>query len=458
MGANLFTLYRIDPPGGNLSRKGISMSRRFHALLTGALVLAVCAAHGDATFDQLLQSGKYKEAIEYADQKIPAGSRTADTWVKLAQANEKLGLTEKALACYMVSWRMNPKDYESLLGAARIYNKLKQYDEALSKAKAALDQKFTGEASWEYARACIALKRPADAKKALEKVIETDPGNLVANRELGHIYFDDKQYSQAVPLLKKAYEAKKDPEVAFKIGQCYVETGSASSAVPYLKKAIEQKPTMYDAGLQLARAYHNMGKHLAAASEYDRIQGKIKLSAVDYYNMAVSFEEAGKKNEAIDTYRKAISQFGSSKQDEAILARLKVGRTDLENKKYTQSLTQFRFIVGADPKAHAVPDIYFLLADAYMGTKNSSKAIESLEKAIELDKSNIEAYARLADLYRSNNMHDKAKKTYQTMMSLRPDDPNVYLILGEYSLKAKQYSTALEHFTKATTLKKSADA
>ncbi|MBD3391528.1 MAG: tetratricopeptide repeat protein, partial [Chitinivibrionales bacterium] len=47
---------------------------------------------------------------------------------------------------------------------------------------------------------------------------------------------------------------------------------------------------------------------------------------------------------------------------------------------------------------------------------------------------------------------------YQTMMSLRPDDPNVYLILGEYSLKAKQYSTALEHFTKANTLKKSADA
>ncbi len=428
------------------------------ASITGFIFLCVSLACADATLDNLVQTGKYKEAIEYADQKIPAGSRTADVWVKIAEANEKQGLTEKALACYMVSWRMNPKDYASLLGAARIYNKLEQPNEAMDMAKKALEQNFAGEASWEYARACIALKRPADAKKALEKVIETDPSNLVANRELGHIYFEDKQYREAVPLLKKAYAASPDPDVAFKIGKSYVEANAASSAVEFLKKVLELKPTHYEAGLELARAYYGMGKHLAAASEYDKIQNRIRLTDKDYYQMAVSLEETGKKGEAVEVYRKAITAFGNSRSQEAIGARLKVGRYDLEKNNFAGALAQFSFIVEADPNARTVKDIYFLLADAYMGTKNAIRAISSLEKAIELDKSNIEAYARLADLYRQNNMHDKAKKTYEAMMALRPNDPNVYLILGEYNLNARQYSAALDNYTKSNSLKKSPDA
>jgi len=427
--------------------------------VTAAVLCCVASvSFADDTFDKLVQSGKYQEAIEYADQKIPAGARTADIWVKLADANEKLGLTEKALACYMVSWRMNPNDYASLLGAARIYNKLNQPDNAMDMAKKALELNFTAEASWEYARACIELKRPADAKKALEKVIETEPGNLVANRELGHIYYNDRQYAQAVPLLKKAYEAKPDADVAFKIGKCYVESGNASAAVDYLKKTIEQRPTYYEAGLELARAYFAMDKKLAAASEYDRIDKKIKFTPLDYYKMGVSFEESGKKDRAIAAYREAIAGYGSSKDQEAMLARQKVGREDLANKNYSSALSQFQFIAAADPSARSVNDIYFLLADAYLGTKNVPKAIESLEKAINLNKTNIEAYARLADLYRQNNMHEQAKKTYETMMSLRPDDPNVFLILGEYNLKAQKFSEALDYYTKSNNLRKSAAA
>ncbi len=439
-------------------RKEVFQMTRSLRLGLSMLCLAVSFVVADETLDNLLRSGKYKEAIEYADQKIPPASRDAGTWVKVAEANEKIGLTEKALACYMVSWRMNPNDYASLLGAARIYNKLDQPEEAMKMAEKALDQKFTGQASWEYARAAIALKRPAEAKRALEKVIETDSANIVANRELGLIYYNEKEYAKAAELLKKSYGSEPDPDVAYKIGKSYLESGNTQQAIEYLKGAIEKKKSLYQAGLDLARAYFDLGKYLAAANEYDRIKSKVKMTAEDYYKLGAALEESNKNLEAVGAYRSAIGEFGNSKSAEAINARLKVGKADLAAKKYKDALVHLRFLATADPDAKTVRDIYFLLADAYVGTNNSSQAIENLEKAISLDSKNIEAYARLADLYEKNGMQSKAKATYEKMMSLSPNDPNVYLTLGEYNLNAKKYSEAIKLFVKSNGLQKSAAA
>jgi len=420
--------------------------------------LVAVTSFGDDTFNKLFNAGKYKEAIDYADQKIPPASRDAAMWVKIAEANEKAGLIEKALASYMVSWRMNPQDYASLLGAARIYNKLQQYEEALTMAKKALDIQFTGEASWEYAQACIQLKRTAEAKQALEKVIETDPGNIIANRELGIIYYNDKQYSKAIALLAKSYERNADPNVAYQIGVCYSETGNAGSAIEYLNKALEKNGSLHEARLRLARTYFQRDQFNEAAAEYSKVATKIPFEAQDYFSLGFSLEKTGKNNEAIGAFRSAIGRYGSSKSKEAMTAYYKVGVADLEAKRYSEALSAFKYLEQADPKAVYVKDLYFLLADAYMGARNSSEAMLSLEKAIRLDASNIEAYARLADLYEKNGMQDKAKATYEKMMSLSPNDPKVYLVLGEYNLKARKFSEALDLFIKSSTLQNSAAA
>ncbi|MDR0331252.1 MAG: hypothetical protein LBH93_06040 [Chitinispirillales bacterium] len=69
-------------------------------------------------------------------------------------------------------------------------------------AESALKVNFTAEASWEYARACIALGKPGDAKKALEKVIASDSSNATANGEQSNMYYADGQFAIAIPLRK----------------------------------------------------------------------------------------------------------------------------------------------------------------------------------------------------------------------------------------------------------------
>jgi tetratricopeptide (TPR) repeat protein len=438
------------------------MINRFFGLcaLTTALGIALSAppAFSDDTFDRLIQTRKYQDALNYADAKLPSNARTADVWAKIALANEELGLTEKALACYMVGSRMDAKNYDAILGIARIYNKMGQPDNALTYAKKATDMRPTGEASWEYAKACMALKRPQEAKTALEKVIESDPSNAAASKGLAQIYWENQEYKKAIPLLKTAYASNPNPEDAYRIGMALVEENRPDSAIFYLKEAITKNPSLLNANLALARAYYQKDKFLAAANEFEKIASKVKLTAMDQFYRAVSQEKTGSNESALKAYRAAAEAFGAQKSPEAITAHLKVGNAELERKNYDAALAHFRIIAVADTGGNRVPEIQFLLADAYSGSGNLQKAIASLEKALVTDNNNVEAYARLADLYQKSGMPDKAKQIYEKIITINPNDSKIFLTLGDYNLKAKKYSDALKYYEKSYLIDKNSKA
>ncbi len=427
--------------------------------VVSAVVLCCHVIFADSTLDRLIDSEKYDEAIEYADENLPATSRTADEWAKIGRAYEKKGLEPKALATYMVSMRSHPEHYESVLGAARVSNTLEKHERAMDLAQKAMDIQFSGEASWQYARACIALDRPEKAKSALEKVIETDPGNIVANRELGNIYYNDEEYENALPLLEKAYENSKDARTALKLGRSHRLTGNSQEAISYFKKAAKEREIESQVQLELARAYYRTGDYSEAASYYDKcIETAEDATAEDYYKRAVAKENAADTKDAVEAYQDAVKQFGSDKSNNALTARAKVARYKLKQEKYQSALGHLSFIKDADPKASQVTDLYMRLAEAQKNLDKKNDAIASLEKAIEINNRNLEAYANLADLYKKVGEEEKAKQTYEKMINLSPGDPEVYLTLGNYNLEAEEYEKALQMFRKSDSLNKSPEA
>jgi tetratricopeptide (TPR) repeat protein len=426
--------------------------RRHNVCTFFALLIVVASAalvYPDATLDQLIKSKKYADAVAYAESKLPSNLRTADVWVKLGIANEELGTIEKSLACFLVASRVDVLSYDAQLGIARVYNKLNQPENALTFAKKAQELQSTGEASWEYAKACIALKKPAEAKEAMEKVVETDPSNFTASRGLADIYWQEKEYKKAIPLLKMAFLLQPNADDAYKIGRALLEANKLDSAIFFLKEAITRNPGLYSANLDLARAYFLKDKFLAAANEYEKIAGKVKLSATDQYNRGVSQEKTGSMESAIKAYRAAAEVFGLDKSPEAVASHLKVGKADLEQKNYESALAHFRAIATIDAEGTRVPEIHMLLAEAYSGVGSLTKAIASLEKALSTDNNNVEAYARLADLYQKSGMPDKAKQIYDKITAISPNDPKIYVTLGDYSLKSKKYTDALKYFEKS---------
>ncbi len=438
---------------GFMSDKKIK-NRMFKALTL--LCVMSSGLFADAAFDKLFNAGDYKAALDYADEKIAISDRDAATWVKIAKANSALGMNEKALACYLVSWRLNPNDYQSLLGCATVYNTMNQPNEALNMAKKALEVNFTAEASWEYAKACIALNRSADAKTALEKVIQNDPKNAIANRELGNIYYNEKDYIRAAPLLAKDYKKESSEAVVYKIGKSYNEAGKADSAIIFLKDAIT-KGTSTESYLELGRAYTKLGNSKEAAAAYEKVSSGL-MTGGDYYNFANAKNNSGDPSGAITLYENAISRFGETGSKEALIAREKAARSRLAGKNYDIALKYLSFIVQNDANGVVVPDGYFLLSDAYMGLNDSKNAIASLEKVISITPKNVEAYARLADLYQKANMPEKSKSVLESMVMLSPNDPGIYLNLGNYNIKVRKYIDARAMFEKSNSLKVNADA
>jgi len=429
------------------------------SLLAAFILLFVFApsAAADEEFDNLFSAKKYKEALAYAEEKLPYNKREPKLWIKVGQANEALGYMEKALACYMVAWRTVSDDYQALYLTARVYNKMEQPDDALAMAERALKINFTAEAGWEYAKACIALKRPADAKKALEKVIASDSSNVVANRELGNIYYTSGEFANAIPLMKRSYKERADGEVAFRIGRSYAEAGVPDSALVYLKIAIDRKSNVSEASRFIARARFGQKKYGEVVSGYAGVSQDI-MDAMDFYMLGFAKEKAGDAAGATAAYKSAVSMFGSDTRKEALLARANLARSLLKGKAVSFAFPHLNFIVAADDKGAVVNDIYFLLADAYVESKDNVKAIASLEKAIAVNSRNVEAYARLAELYEKNGQSDRAKNTYELMMVISPNDPKVFLTLGGYNLKAKKWKEAVAMFEKSNGLKKSAAA
>jgi len=421
-------------------------------------ILAVsCSIFSEPTLDKLIAEKKYKEAIDYAEDKIPSSQRDAATWVELAQANEATGNPEKSLACYLVAWRLDQSNYQAMLGAATVYNELGESEEALNMAKKTLDKNFTAEASWQYAKACIALNRSVEAKAALEKVIQGDSGNAIANKELGNIYFNEKAWQNALPLLKRSYLRGPNAELDYKIGKAFTGIGMPDSAIAHLNEAIAKGNAPDDATLLLARALYGRENYGEACAQYGKLAGR-GMVALDFYQAAVAAGKSGNAAAAVAYYEKATSLFGTEKSKEALLSQVKVAGARMEKKAYAQALSNYLFVVDADPHAAVVPDIYFLLADVYQAQNNGAQAIATLEKYLSINDKSVETYARLADLYQKSGMTEKAKHTLETIISLSPNDPSVYLTLGQYYLKAKKYADAYTQFDKSNTLKKSAPA
>ena len=96
----------------------------------------------------------------------------------------------------------------------------------------------------------------AEAIAAYEKVLELDPGHAAAHINLGTLYYNRQNFTQAERHYLKAIEA--DPRYAlayFDLGNVLDETGRIREAVRAYSTALQLAPTYADAHYNLALAF-----------------------------------------------------------------------------------------------------------------------------------------------------------------------------------------------------------
>jgi len=98
-----------------------------------------------------------------------------------------------------------------------------------------------------------------------------------------------------------------------------------------------------------------------------------------------------------------------------------------------------------------IPEVYWALAFVYAQSRRHQQAIESLEKAIELNRSYADAYAFMGGIYTYIGQPAKSIPLLRTAMRLNPDGGHLYfLLLGRAYLFENETEQALINLREAS--------
>ena len=110
----------------------------------------------------------------------------------------------------------------------------------------------------------------ADARKALEKVLEMNPKSPVALRQLGELELQAGNYSQAAGHLKSARQIRPDDAtLAYNLGQALAKTGDLQGARDALEASLKLTPGQIAPRILLGKVYLELKDLNAAEDQFE---------------------------------------------------------------------------------------------------------------------------------------------------------------------------------------------
>ncbi|RRJ83422.1 type IV pilus biogenesis/stability protein PilW [Aestuariirhabdus litorea] len=97
----------------------------------------------------------------------------------------------------------------------------------------------------------------------------------------------------------------------------------------------------------------------------------------------------------------------------------------------------------ADPEKELADNIR--LAKAYIQEGYTVRAIEPLNRALELDRRSAEAYSVLAIVYQIEGDHEQARYNYERALSINSNASDIQHNFGSFLYRQQQYKEAISH-------------
>ena len=119
------------------------------------------------------------------------------------------------------------------------------------------------------------LGQYVEAEKAYRNVLQLQPDNPVAQRQLGIIYFEQGQLRQAYPLLKKSSELEPDnPDVQLKLAAGYFASQDYKNARALAQQILEKQPGQLEALLLMVDTAASPDDLQETRNAIDKLQGR----------------------------------------------------------------------------------------------------------------------------------------------------------------------------------------
>jgi len=333
--------------------------------------------------------------------------------VKLKNA----GNYNEALTTFKEAIEKNPENADALYEAGWLSNELKEYDDAITYLQKAKQLKATATIFFELGYAYENSGKKSEATETYKKALELYPKYYDAEKHLGDIYYEDKNYATALNYYKRYFEASKvdDAYYYYKAGQCANNLKDYADAILYLEK--------YEPGTR-------------------------KDFAKKYTQIGYAYYMTGYNDDAINAYQKALE---ANPTDGAVLRGIAdIYYANLED--YNKALEYFNLALQYDEKNSG--DCYYKTGWIYIQQQKYEQAIVVLEKAADYDTKDADSREQLGYAYFMLNKYDEAILQFNKSIELDPQSGISYFYKGLSYASLNQKENAMEAYAQLKSIDK----
>jgi len=253
------------------------------------------------------------------------------------------------------------------------------------------------------------------------------------------------------------------------VKQMKTKTKKIASAVfilvMILAASVVAQPT--DPAIIKARAYTNSEQFDSAKEAFDALiktqpnNGDVYFYygenyLIEYYNDTVYTSKSAAINAAQKLFQKALELDPNNTAGYVGMGKISLMKNDEAGAEKYFADAQAKFPSKTNKTSTILPDkqarTLAKIAESYLivqRKKNVTKALELLQKAVELDGKNSEIYLLLGDAYLENNDGSNAISQYKMAQELNPKSPSAKLRLGNLWIRARNYSEAINYYKEA---------
>jgi len=322
-----------------------------------------------------------------------------------------------------------------------------------------MESNYTAPATYYYSHINYEQGNYETALKGFRDIDDDPLFSGIAPYYISQILFMQKKYREVIdyaPTLMDSVSDRRLGEIAKITGESYFMLDLYKEAIPFLEtyRTNSKAYTIHDR-YQLAYAYYNNQEYENALPLFEGISYRnTEIAQSALYHLGDCYLKTGDKNKARIAFSKAANMdFDPKIQQDALFNFAKV-TFELSFSPFNEAIRALELYIRTYPAADNTDEAYNFLVTAYLGTRNYSMAMTSLEKIKRKDAKIERAYQKVAfyrglELYK-NLRFAEAVDALEVSIQYASYDPVIaartYFWLGEAAYRTGDRTTARMYY------------
>jgi tetratricopeptide (TPR) repeat protein len=388
-------------------------------------------------FVTYLQNKQPQEALKVLDEAARQSDTDADFLVGLSELyltyinqapSQKDKTSAKAVAVLDRADRLNPSSASLRLKLAEAYNSIGHTEKAASLYLELLKKLPDLPMLRERIHAKLAgiYLRTSDHKRAveqLEAIVREDPTNPEAYYYLGYIAYTEKKPAEAADYFGKTILLNPDfPDPYYELALSQISLNKPDEALATLEKARQKFPQNYTlelcTGLAYGRKkeYKDAIQHYTAAEVIAKATDPSRLDDQFYFQLGATYERMGDYTQAEQYFEKSLQLAPDSAEAQNYLGYMWAEH----DTKLDRARELIEKAVKAEPKNAAYLDS---LGWVLFKLRQPKEALAYTLKAVELsEEPDATLYDHLGDIYAALDEPQKARDAWNKSLTVEPND------------------------------------